>query len=139
MNGGKKESFCQPDPYPLPAGRMWEVSLLSPESVPICFKPFERINLRPKKSGKLVWYKAARGLVYFRKKQTLQAEHPLVDHRWAVPHRVFLKVLDSLPFSSLSSPLGGYASGREMALFCFLFPLAHFLLMAGKWQWKTEM
>lgn len=52
---------------------------------------------------------------------------------------VFLKVLDLLPFSSLSSPLGGYASGKEMALFCFLFPLAHFLSMAGEWQWKTEM
>ena len=71
--GQEGELLSTRPPYPLPAGRMWEVSLLSPESVPICFKPFERINLRPKKSGKLVWYKAARGLVHFRKKQTLQA------------------------------------------------------------------
>lgn len=86
MNGVKKETSCQPDPYPLPAGRVWKVSLLSPESAPISFKLFERINLRPKKSGKLVWYEAARGLVYFKKEQTLQVQHPLVDHRWEVPH-----------------------------------------------------
>lgn len=42
MNEGKKETSCQPDPYPLPAGRVWEVSLLSPESVPISCKQFER-------------------------------------------------------------------------------------------------
>lgn len=44
----------------------------------------------------------------------------------------------SSAFLLLSSPLRGYAYGREMGLFYFLFSLAGFLRVVGKWQRDFE-